>query len=519
MKEKMLKRIKRGEISYIKIFDTLSGEKKVLLPAHIPDVAMYAPVPSDKVLRLVAPPEVRIYVCGITPYDDAHLGHARSAIVFDMIRRWMREKGFSVRYVRNLTDVDDKIIQRAAREGSEWRKIADRYSAGYREDMLALGVEPPDVEPCATAEIERMVRMVAGLIEKGFAYAVGGDVFFDVSRSAGYGRLSRQKPQEMLSGARVEIDERKRSPLDFALWKSSKPGEPAWESPWGPGRPGWHIECSAMSLGYLGETFDLHGGGIDLIFPHHENEIAQSEAYTSKEFVRCWIHHGFVTIDREKMSKSLGNFFTVKEIFAKIPYPPQMTREILRYFLLTTHHRSPVDFSDLALQGAKAGLDNLYIMLQRVIELRDRRLGMRRRKDFWEVVHGFEKRFESAMDDDFNTPKALAELQKIRTDVNIWCDEGFPKDQAGEVMARLKRYGEFFGILQLPPDQWRTAQVPVAEGFEETIDEATLKTLILEREEARGKGEFGRADEVRRRLARSGIFLEDRPDGTTHVRR
>ncbi|MDC4225765.1 MAG: cysteine--tRNA ligase [Candidatus Manganitrophus sp.] len=326
----------------LKISNTLSGEKEPWSPM------------MDK--------EVRLYVCGVTVYDHCHLGHARSAIVFDVVRNYLEYKGLSVRYVKNFTDVDDKIIRRAQQEGKEWKEIAEKYIASYEEDMARLGVRPPMAAPKATEYIPEMIGLIETLISKGIAYPVDGDVYYEVAKFPSYGKLSKQKLDEMISGARVEVDERKKSPLDFALWKSSKPGEPAWESPWGMGRPGWHIECSAMSMKLLGETLDLHGGGKDLIFPHHENEIAQSEAATGKDFVRSWIHHGFVTVDQEKMSKSLGNFFTVKEIFEKLRpvyRKDEVIAEVIRFYLLSTHYRSPVDFSDQSLKTAKSGLDSL----------------------------------------------------------------------------------------------------------------------------------------------------------------
>ena len=283
----------------VQITNTLTGNKEPLSPR--------------------VPGEVRLYVCGVTVYDDCHLGHARSAIVFDVIRNYLEYKKLSVRYVKNFTDVDDKIINRARGEGKKWDEIAEKYIRSYERDMARLGVRPPTVAPKATDHITEMIQIIEGLISKGVAYPMEGDVYYEVAKFPSYGKLSKRKPDELMAGARVEVDERKRSPLDFALWKASKPDEPAWESPWGMGRPGWHIECSAMAMKHLGETFDLHGGGKDLIFPHHENEIAQSEAYTGKEFVRSWIHHGFVTVDEEKMSKSLGNFFTINEIFEKSP--------------------------------------------------------------------------------------------------------------------------------------------------------------------------------------------------------
>ncbi|MFQ5950131.1 MAG: cysteine--tRNA ligase, partial [Nitrospiria bacterium] len=363
------------------------------------------------------PGEVKIYVCGMTVYDDCHLGHARSAIVFDVIRNYLEYKGLRVRYVKNYTDVDDKIINRAQQEGRDWKAIANRFIDSYERDMVRLGVRPPTVAPKATEHIEEMVQLIDRLIAKGIAYPVEGNVYFEVERFPSYGKLSKRKLDEMDAGARVEVDQRKRSPLDFALWKASKPGEPAWRSPWGMGRPGWHIECSAMAIKHLGETIDIHGGGKDLIFPHHENEIAQSEAYTGKEFAPCWIHHGFVTIDQEKMSKSVGNFFTIKEIFEKSPqFSEEMISEIVRFYLLSTHYRSPIDFSDQSLDAAKSGLDNFYTLFQKLDEIKTQR-----REGDWSR---FRSEFEAAMDDDFNTARAIGVLQALRSEINIRLAKG-----------------------------------------------------------------------------------------------
>jgi serine O-acetyltransferase len=312
-----------GKGEAIKLYNTMSGRKEDFIPLH--------------------PKKVNMYVCGITAYDVCHLGHARSAIVFDIIKRYLRFRGFDVTHVRNITDIDDKIIARAAQEGISTEEVAKKYTEEYYDDMELLGVSRADLEPNATDHIPEMVETIQGLIDKGYAYPVDGDVYFEVKKFSEYGKLSKKNVDDLMAGARVDVDERKKSPLDFALWKASKEGEPWWESPWGKGRPGWHIECTAMSSKYLGESFDIHGGGADLIFPHHENEMAQSEAFTGEPFVKYWMHNGFITVDKEKMSKSLGNFFTIKEILNR--YEP----EVVRYFLLTTHYRSPIEFSDAQL--------------------------------------------------------------------------------------------------------------------------------------------------------------------------
>ncbi|UCG37870.1 MAG: cysteine--tRNA ligase, partial [bacterium] len=310
----------------LRVYNTLSGKKEEFQP--------------------IDPPRVGLYACGVTVYDFCHIGHARAAVAFDVIARYLRYAGYDVTYVRNYTDIDDKIIHRSAEQGVPWKELAETFIEAHDTDMAALGVRRADVEPRATEYIEEIIGIVQTLVEKGYGYVVEGDVYFEVERFAGYGKLSKRDLDQMQAGARVDVDERKRNPLDFALWKSSKPGEPSWDSPWGKGRPGWHIECSAMSAAILGQPLDIHGGGKDLIFPHHENEIAQSEAAAGREFVRYWMHNGFVNIDSEKMSKSLGNFFTIREVLEK--YRP----EVVRLFLLSTHYRSPLDFSDRALEEA-----------------------------------------------------------------------------------------------------------------------------------------------------------------------
>ena len=330
----------------MKIFNTLTNQKEPFVP--------------------IAAPRVGIYVCGVTVYDECHLGHARSAIVFDVLRRYLGYRGYDVTYVKNFTDVDDKIINRAAEEGIPWEGIVERYMQAYTRDMKRLGVVTPDIEPRATEHMPEILEMISTILDKGFAYQVEGDVYYRVSAFPEYGQLSKRHLDDMQAGARVEVDERKQDPMDFALWKAAKPGEPAWGSPWGPGRPGWHIECSAMSVRHLSATFDIHGGGKDLAFPHHENEIAQSRAATEQGFARYWVHNGFVTIDEEKMSKSLGNFFTVREIFDQSNCPEPVTAEAIRYFLLSTHYRGDVNFSNLAVAEAKSALDNMYDLFIRL---------------------------------------------------------------------------------------------------------------------------------------------------------
>ncbi len=490
----------------LRIYNTLTGKKETFKPLR--------------------PGQVRMYVCGVTVYDYCHLGHARSAIVFDMMRRYFIYKGYRVKYVRNFTDVDDKIINRANQEGKSWQEVAQKYTQEYYHDMDLLGVRPANVEPKATEHISEMIRIIRGLLKKEMAYVVEGNVYFRVARFSGYGKLSRRKLDEILAGARVEVDERKENALDFALWKASKPGEPAWESPWGPGRPGWHIECSAMSIRHLGSPFDIHGGGKDLIFPHHENEIAQSEGYTGKLFARYWVHNGFVTIDQEKMSKSLGNFFTIREIFEKSGYTPAMTAEVLRYFLLSTHYRSPIDFSDQSLELAKSALNNFYILFQRLDECKAR-LG-EGDKSLSKYLNAFQVSFEKAMDDDFNTARAIAQLQKLRGQVNHALSRGLSKKAAMTANRTLLDYGKVFGLLQIQdPSQWSTVRAKAqASGTAQVkatgqviLGDETIAKLVAERNEARERKDWARADAIRKQLAEAGITLEDRPDGTTRVRR
>jgi cysteinyl-tRNA synthetase len=380
----------------LKIYNTLTGKKEPFEP--------------------ITAGMVKMYVCGVTVYDECHLGHARSALVFETIRRYLTHSGLAVTFVKNFTDVDDKIINRANELKIPWQAVTARYIDAYYRDMGRLGIRPATVEPKATEHMTEIIELVKTLLSKGVAYQVNGDVYFQVEKYDAYGRLSKRKLDDMQAGARVEVDERKRHPMDFALWKSAKTGEPAWDSPWGKGRPGWHIECSAMSMKHLGETFDIHGGGADLIFPHHENEIAQSCAATGKEFARYWLHNGFVQINQEKMSKSLGNFFTIREIFEKWKYPEQVTAETLRGFLLATHYRSPVDFSDQALDESKKAMDGFYGLFQRLEEpSSEKKAGD---KPLRAEIERLKKEFSLAMDDDFNTSSALAAFQRLRGETN-----------------------------------------------------------------------------------------------------
>ncbi|MFQ5802321.1 MAG: cysteine--tRNA ligase [Candidatus Methylomirabilales bacterium] len=477
------------------------------------------------------PGQVRIYVCGITAYDLSHIGHARSALVFDVICRYLEFKGYRVQFIRNFTDVDDKIIKKAEQKGVLAGQISEEYIAEYRKDMGRLGILPATVEPKATEYIPQMIALIERLFARGFAYVVDGDVYFEVRRFPPYGRLSGKNLDELQAGARVEVDERKRDPHDFALWKSTKPGEPSWESPWGPGRPGWHIECSAMSMEHLGESFDIHGGGEDLIFPHHDCEIAQSEAATGKPFVRYWIHNGFVTINQEKMSKSLGNFFTVREIFEKFPYPVHLTAEALRYLLLSTHYRSPLDFSDDALWEAKRALDRFYDLFQRL----DEATAAKGQGDglLPAVLDRSGEAFRQGMDDDFNTPAAIAELQVLRGETNKLLEAGLSKRASDNAREAFRSLGQVLGLFQLSFREWEfgiVVQVPTADVVDvgeevkvrlskESLTDEEIEQKLAQRNEARQQKDFEAADKIRAALTKKGITIEDRPDGTSRWKR
>jgi cysteinyl-tRNA synthetase len=449
--------------------------------------------------------EVRMYVCGMTVYDYIHIGHARMLTVFDLVQRYLRFRGYKVTYVRNITDIDDKIIQRAAEKGEDWRQFAQRFAKAMHEDCATLGLQAPDLEPRATDFIAPIIAMTQTLIDKGFAYVAGnGDVMYSVRKFPDYGRLSGKKIDDLRAGSRVQIDEAKLDPLDFVLWKHAKPGEPSWESPWGSGRPGWHIECSAMSTSLLGAYFDLHGGGMDLKFPHHENEIAQSCAACATPFVRLWMHNGFVRINDEKMSKSLGNFFTVREVLKTLRDP-----EVLRFFLLSSHYRGPINYSEAQLTQADETLLGLYRALaDRGSAARDLRSVVEMR-----AVAEIRGRFDAAMDDDFNTPDALAVMQGAARDLNSAKDTGRHADAAA-LAAALRDMGGVLGLLQQPPSEYLKRGVGEAQLTDLQVD-----TLIEARRAARKKRDFAESDRVRDALASAGIVLEDKPDGSTGWRR
>jgi len=455
----------------LRIHNSLTRDKQVFVP--------------------IRPGEVRMYVCGMTVYDLCHVGHARVMVVFDVVVRWLRSQGFQVTYVRNITDIDDKIIRRAAENGESIDALTGRFIAAMNEDAAALGVMPPDHEPRATDSVPAMLDLIGRLVANGLAYrAPNGDVYYSVRDFPGYGKLSGKSLEDLRAGERVEVDPNKRDALDFVLWKAAKPGEPQWDSPWGPGRPGWHIECSAMSETLLGSHFDIHGGGQDLQFPHHENEIAQSEGAHRHPFVNYWMHNGFVRVDDEKMSKSLGNFFTVREVLARYD------AEVVRYFILRAHYRSPLNYSDQHLDDARAGLTRLYTALKNVPPA--------------PVVIDWEEavaaRFRTAMDDDFNTPEACAVLFELVGEVN--------RDRVPERAGLLRALAGLLGLLAREPEAFLQATTGA-----EVLSEAVIEARIAARAAAKRARDFAQADRLREELSALGILLEDTASGTTWRRR
>ncbi|MFH0729744.1 MAG: cysteine--tRNA ligase [Pseudomonadota bacterium] len=471
----------------IRVYNTLTKKKETFEPLQ--------------------PGKVSMYVCGPTVYDSCHIGHARSAVVFDVISRYFREIGYEVTYVRNFTDVDDKIIRRAQELGTDSSAIAAKYIAEFYEDMDALHVGRATIEPKATEHIAPIIGLIETLLEKGIAYEIEGDVYFAVEAFDGYGKLSGRKLDDMEAGARVDVDKRKKNPFDFALWKTAKPGEPSWESPWGMGRPGWHIECSAMSSKYLGHTFDIHGGGKDLIFPHHENEIAQSEAATGHPFATYWIHNGFVNINQEKMSKSLGNFLLIRDVLKRYH------TETVRLFLLSNHYRSPVDFTDKAMDEAGSALDKIYSLLERV------EADVPPADTTSSSTDGYWRRFQEAMDDDFNSAQGIGVLFEAVRTLNRLLDESRGKlssEKRAVVHAAvfdIKRMGGILGIVMESPSTYfekKKAHVLASRGI--APDE--VEKLLQERRDARKAKDWAKADQIRDRLAEMSIVIKDRPDGT-----
>ena len=445
---------------------------------------------SKETFEPLQPGKVNLYVCGMTVYDLCHLGHARVMVVFDVVYRYLKAVGYDVTYIRNITDIDDKIINRANENGEPFHELTERFIQAMHEDSDALGIIPPDAEPKATDHIAEIISMCEKLIEKGHAYvADNGDVYYDVYSFPTYGKLSGKSLDDLQAGARVEPGDVKRNPLDFALWKSAKPDEPSWQSPWGDGRPGWHIECSAMSTKALGDTFDIHGGGADLTFPHHENEIAQSEGATGHPFVKYWMHNGFVRINDEKMSKSLGNFFTVREILERYQ------AEEVRYFILTSQYRSPLNYGDEHLDNARNALTRFYTALRGLPEATPT------------ADSQFEKDFHAAMQDDFNTPEALATLFELVREINRVRAED--ETAAAALGALLRQLGDLIGILQSDAESYLRG------GASENDGDAEVDALVAQRNEAKANKDWGTADEIRNKLQEMGIVLEDGPSGTT----
>jgi cysteinyl-tRNA synthetase len=477
----------------LKIYNTLTRKKEEFQPR--------------------VPGKVGMYVCGMTVYDYCHIGHARVMVVFDTVARYFRHKGYDLTYVRNITDIDDKIINRANENGEDFTVLTRRFIDAMHEDERALNVLPPDIEPKATQSIPDIIAMIAALITKGLAYVgTNGDVFYSVSKFKDYGKLSGKNLADLQAGERVDVDQAKQDPLDFVLWKMAKPGEPSWSSPWGNGRPGWHIECSAMSTCCLGNHFDIHGGGMDLQFPHHENEIAQSEGATGETFVNVWMHNGFVRVDNEKMSKSLGNFFTVREVLKQ--YQP----EVIRFFILQSHYRSPLNYSDEQLNDAKAGLTRLYTAL-RDVEVIDTPLS-----------DEYKNRFEQAMDDDFNTPVALSVLFDIASELNK-AKQLKEIEKTRQLANSLIGLGSLMGVLQNVPDAFLKGNVVNISGsstlddlssvgfITPTVSDTYIDERIHLRLEAKKSKNWALADQIRDELKQYSVILEDKPDGTTSWRR
>ncbi len=476
----------------MKVFNSLSGKKEEFTP--LGEV-------------------VNMYVCGVTPYDDAHLGHAMSYIIFDVIRRYLQFRDFKVKYVQNVTDIDDKIIDRANKLGISPRELAEKFTASYFADMDALNIRPADIQPRATGEIPKIIEIVQGLIDKGYAYPAQGSVYFRVRNVPDYGKLSHRSLEAMMAGTRAAAGEEKEYPMDFVLWKASKPGEPSWESPWGPGRPGWHIECSAMSLKYLGDTLDIHGGGQDLVFPHHENEIAQSESFTGvKPVVRYWLHNGMMQLGEEKMSKSLGNLITIKEA------QERYGADAVRIFVLSSHYRSPLTYSEEILEAAERGADRLRQTENNTVsgQKTDKRID----------TEQYRKRFITAMDDDFNTARAIAALFDLAREINRYDSEG---TGAGEARDALKELGGVLG-LTFKTEQARPLDAELIAQVYQVLNLATppdarqdaeklIENLIQARKEMREARQWQQADIIRAKLDEASIALEDTPRGTVWKRK
>jgi cysteinyl-tRNA synthetase len=480
---------------------------------------------KKEVLQTIKEGAIGIYVCGITAYDVCHVGHARAAIVFDVAVRHLRARGYRVTYVKNFTDIDDKIIERAKKEGVSIKEIAQKYIKLHDEDMAALGVVIPDVTPKATEHMAEMIALISVLLEKGHAYCVDGDVYFAINNFHQYGGLSGRNLEEMIAGARVDINDKKKNPLDFVLWKNSKEGEPFWESPWGKGRPGWHIECSAMSRKYLGETFDIHGGGEDLIFPHHENEIAQSQATTGKPLANYWMHNGFVKINSEKMSKSLGNVFPVREIL-KIYHP-----EVLRLFMLQSHYRSPVDYSESSLAETRSGLVRCYTTLQLLKETLGKpatsvaaanEKNLAKQQEYISKLKDLKEKFDSSLDDDFNTAQALGYVfESVRLTNNFMAiEKSMPEAIKTNILDEAKKafehFGAVLGVFQDDPDHFFNFDREM-EVRKRALNVGEIENLIRERQAARTAKDWTKADAIRQELAGLHVVLKDTTNMTSWI--
>ena len=473
----------------LKVYNTLTRKKEEFVPQE--------------------PGKVGMYVCGVTPYNYPHIGNARPFVTWDVIKRYLRNRGFEVKHIQNFTDMDDKIIKAANTEGVSWETITERYIEGYFKSIDALNVQRADLYPKVTEHIPDIINMVQRIIDNGFGYVIDGDVYFSVEKFPEYGKLSGRKLEDMQAGARVEVDSRKHNPMDFALWKSAKPGEPFWESPWGKGRPGWHIECSTMSLKYLGETFDFHGGGSDLIFPHHENEIAQSQCCCGdyKSFAQYWLHNGFITIDNEKMSKSLNNFITVPDILKQYP------GEVVRFFILRTHYRSPLDFSEERIKEAQAGLLRLKNAFELGNEILEKAGNTEKDTQLEEIAEKAMADFYEAMDDDFNTALAIGYMFTLSKEINTYANNvinkgtDFDAVHFGKLMQVYKDMAAVIGIFE------SSLEMPEADDGE-GISPEEIEALIAERAEAKKNKNWGRADEIRDSLKAQGIILEDSAAGT-----
>jgi cysteinyl-tRNA synthetase len=448
--------------------------------------------------------KIKMYVCGPTVYSSAHLGHARAAVTFDVIERFLSHLGYDVTYVRNFTDIDDKIINKSIETGVPAGEISEKYIKEYKDDMTSIGVRTPTVEPKVTEHIPEIIDLIERIIDSGHGYQSGGDVFFSVKKFSDYGKLSKRDPDDMLAGVRIDINEKKEDPLDFALWKGSKPKEPSWDSPWGKGRPGWHIECSTMSMKYLGESFDIHGGGKDLIFPHHENEIAQSECVTGHQFAKYWIHNGLIQINREKMSKSIGNILNVKDAVS------MWSKEAIRLFFLSHQYLNPADFSDTIMDESEAALERLYITIKRAKDLGSG--GSGNDSDLAAAVGAFKERWVTNMCDDFNTAGAVGALFELTRAVNRSLDSAGSTPVLEDALREIEIFGNALGVLEYEPDEYLKGLK--LEKSETGITEEEIEELIKERNSARTEKNWARADEIRDELSDKGILLEDKAEGT-----